>query len=159
MERIRTGAGVAMLCMAMLVIPGYSFDGKNEEAKVNVPYYEKEFSVAESDSGVEVNFNLKKGDRIVMHADGLIWAGVWFTGSNGPNGWNNCDNDPKFPLPGAHPFSLIIKIDDKYREAGTGLEFNYTGEGCKPVLRTNDDTPGGGNGAFRVSFKVYRKAD
>jgi hypothetical protein len=48
-----------------------------------------------------------------VNASGEIFAGVWFTGNNGPWGWDWRADDPKFPHHGtdeAHPFSLIGKI-------------------------------------------------
>jgi hypothetical protein len=56
---------------------------------------------------------VEKGDTLIFQAWGQIWAGVWFTGNNGPNGWNNLDNDPKFPLPGTHPYCLLGKLDTR----------------------------------------------
>ena len=49
-------------------------------------------------------------DGVVLSASGSIWAGVVATFSNGPEGWNNLDNDPKFPLPGTNPYCLLYAL-------------------------------------------------
>jgi hypothetical protein len=114
--------------------------------------------VQEADWDVYTGCDLEHADRVVISASGLIWAGVWFTGQNGPQGWTNIANDPKFPMPSARAYSLLAKTDGRYRPAGTGTAFNYTGAGSPLHLRINDDTPGNGNGAFVATVKVTRIA-
>jgi hypothetical protein len=36
---------------------------------------------------VGTNILLRNNDWIDISASGSIWAGVWFTGENGPRGW------------------------------------------------------------------------
>lgn len=72
------------------------------------------FIVPESSADVDTNIDVQDGDYIIVNAWGQIWAGVWLTGANGPRGWNNISNDPKFPLVGSHPYALIGKLDNTY---------------------------------------------
>src|SRR5689334_22717544 len=84
--------------------------------------------VKERDGLVDTHIDLAAGDRVVFYADGTIWSGVWFTGRNGPGGWNNIANDPKFPDPAAHAYSLLGVMDgDQSFEIGTGFDKVYTG--------------------------------
>jgi hypothetical protein len=118
----------------------------------------REFSVRETDFDVGTGLQLQAGDRVHIDAWGNIWAGVWFTGLNGPRGWDWIDYNPKFPLPGTHPFCLLGKI-------GAGGYF-YIGDnaniegvpapGGELLLRINDDVPANGNGAFTCLVQVYR---
>src|SRR5438309_1575425 len=66
-----------------------------------------EVTVREGDAMVRTGITVRQGDTLIFTAYGQIWAGVWLTGTNGPNGWNGIDGDPKFPLPGTHPFCLL----------------------------------------------------
>jgi hypothetical protein len=54
-----------------------------------------------------------------------VWAGVWFTGNNGPEGWVNWEAGPDSPLPYAAPFQLLGRLSGRYFEVGTGREFTY----------------------------------
>jgi hypothetical protein len=113
---------------------------------------------------VSTGLTLVAGDHVVLDASGDIWAGVLFTGSNGPAGWSAPHVAPDdFPVPGARPYSLIAKI-------GTGPWF-YVGahaeltadRGGLLVLGTNDSVPGNGNegalpGGFTGTATVTRPA-
>ena len=114
-------------------------------------------SVKESDLDVDTGLDVLMTDRLAINASGKIWAGVAFTGENGPRGWNNIDNDPKFPLPGTHPYSLLGKIGTQYFYIGDGNQVNHSIANGRLLLRINDDTPGNGSGAFTVNIKVWRK--
>lgn len=105
------------------------------------------------DSGLEVRYL----DYLVMEGTGNIWAGVWLTGENGPQGWNNIDPDRKFPLPGSHPYCLLGRLDGRYFYVGRGLSTFYRGRGSRLSLRTNDDRPGNGSGAFQCKIQQYRR--
>lgn len=118
---------------------------------------EQEITVPESSAGVDTGIELERQDRLVISASGQIWAGVPFTGANGPRGWNNVELDPKFPLIGSHPYSLIGKLDGRYFYVGDGVDRFYFGSGSRLMLRTNDDTPGGGSGAFTVLVQQWRR--
>ncbi len=112
--------------------------------------------VAESDWDVSTGCWLQNGDRVQISAGGSIWAGVWLTGNNGPQGWSNIANDSKFPMRTARAYSLLAKSNGNYRYAGTGVTYTYTGTGSWLYLRINDDSPGNGNGAFTVDVTVTR---
>jgi hypothetical protein len=64
-----------------------------------MPDLEQTQTVLESNQDVDTNFDIQTGDRILFSADGSIYAGVWFTGRNGPRGWDNIANDNKYPHP------------------------------------------------------------
>jgi len=72
----------------------------------------REVLARESDALVDTDIQVNRGDTAMFHAWGQIWAGVWLTGLNRPDGWTNIDNDPKFPLPGAHPYCLLGVLDN-----------------------------------------------
>lgn len=116
----------------------------------------KSFIVYESDWEVDTLMTLLKGDHVSISASGEIWAGVAFTGTNGPNGWNYTDCGSQFPLPCAHPFSLLYWVNGQYYEAGESVGFLYTGSGGPLYLRINDDTPGNGTGSFNVTVTITR---
>jgi hypothetical protein len=120
--------------------------------------FNADVQVPESSTGVDTGFDVQPLDRMVFRASGEIWAGVWLTGENTPRGWNNTDNDPKFPLPGGHPYSLLGRLGGLYFEIGDGLERVWNGPGAERLfLRTNDDTPGNGSGAFTCNVQVFRR--
>lgn len=119
---------------------------------------EQTIQVNERDFDVDTNLDIRTGDRLVISASGEIWAGVWLTGRNGPDGWNNIDLNPKFPLVCSHPYCLLGRLDGRYFFAGSGIERVYTGRDSRLFLRINDDAPGNGNGAFTAHIEVYRDA-
>lgn len=118
-------------------------------------------SVPESSSAVDTGLVYLPGDTATVTAAGQIWAGVILTGNNGPAGWTDYGGcQSKFPLPCAYPYSLIGTLDN-------GGSYFYVGNGStlgsaqltKPSwlwLRTNDDAPGNGSGAFSVTIQVQR---
>lgn len=114
-------------------------------------------TVREADFDVDSGIEVRPLDRLTLNATGSIWAGVVFTGQNGPNGWNNIDPDPKFPLVNSHPYCLIGRMDGRYFYVGEGQEFFYRGNGSRLILRTNDDAPGNGTGAFSCTVQQWRK--
>jgi hypothetical protein len=117
---------------------------------------DKTVTVNESDFDVDTGVDVRTGDRLVVSASGQIWAGVAFTGNNGPQGWNNIDCDPKFPLPCSHPFALLGKLNGSYFFIGSGIDKVHTGGDSRLFLRINDDTPANGNGSFTVHIQVFR---
>ncbi len=116
----------------------------------------KQIQVNESDWDVNTAMQVQQGDTLIFQAWGSIWAGVWFTGTNGPPGWNNIDNDPKFPLPGSHPYCLLGKLDTGYFYVGAYHRMDQTPDQGPLFLRINDDVPGNGSGAFQCLVQVYR---
>ncbi|WP_447985842.1 hypothetical protein [Nitrospira sp. Nam74] len=118
----------------------------------------KRVQVNEGDYDVDTNIDVVPGNTLIFQAWGSIWSGVWFTGNNGPRGWNNRDNDPKFPLPGAHPFMLLGLLDTGYFEIGSYVRLDETPFQGRLRLRINDDVPGNGSGAFVCQIMTYRNA-
>lgn len=120
-------------------------------------------SVPESSALVKTEIELLPGDDFEIEANGEIWAGVWATGKNGPEGWHNVDHDPKFPLnvgANAHPYSLIGRIEGQswfYLGRRFGPASYDGGQPGRLELRTNDDSPGNGNGTFNCHIQVWRE--
>jgi len=112
--------------------------------------------VREADFDVDTHLNVQPGDTLIFNAWGVIWAGVWGTGTNGPRGWNNIDPDPKFPLPGSHPFCLLGKLDAGYFYVGDNDRIDSIANKGELFLRINDDFPGNGSGAFTCIVQLYR---
>jgi hypothetical protein len=123
---------------------------------------QREIGVAEADHEVDTGIDLQPGDEVAFDAWDTIWSGVWLTERNGPAGWSNVDHDPKFPLhqgPDAHPYALIGRYDglDWFRVGDGRAREPYSGGNRRRVfLRTNDDMPGNGNGAFICRVSVWR---
>ena len=120
-----------------------------------------EVTVRESDCEVDAGVVLEPGDDFALEAGGSIHSGVLFTGANGPQGWDNVDHDPKFPLhegPDAHPFALIGRIGDEpwFYVGSSRSRAGYDGPPQRLLLRTNDDSPGNGSGAFTCRVRVWR---
>jgi hypothetical protein len=119
--------------------------------------FENSTQVREADYDVDTGAEVRTLDRIVLSASGSIWAGVWLTGQNGPRGWTNIDLDPKFPLVGSHPFALIGRLNGRYFYVGDGLDAFHRQPPSRLQLRSNDDSPGNGSGAFTCNIQVWRR--
>ncbi len=124
---------------------------------------DKQVVVRESDRDpVDTQVLLRNGDEVDLIASGSIWAGVWFTGSNGPRGWMTYSAGDQCPLPGVPPFSLLgMTPDDGYFYIGDRFRRTYQNESlgsgaARLYLQINDDSPGNGSGAFRVRIVVRR---
>jgi hypothetical protein len=123
---------------------------------------DKWVTIRESDYDVDTLVDLKNGDWLDISVSGSIWAGVWFTGENGPEGWTSYTAGNDSPLPGAHPFSLLGKTtEDGYFTVGNGIRRTYQNASLGPgetrlSLRTNDNKPGNGSGAFNAHILVWR---
>ena len=125
---------------------------------------DKWFDIPESQRGEQdTNITLRPGDEYELTGADTIWAGVWLTGLNGPEGWNDrVETNPASPMsnqPDAHPFALIGRFGaNPYFYVGHGISrkaYNL------PVpanlrLRINDNAPGNGSGAFRCRVQVWR---
>jgi hypothetical protein len=119
--------------------------------------------VRESDHDVDTGVELHPGDEFALTATGSIWAGVWFTGTNGPEGWTDrVVTDPRFPHTtgvDAHPFALLARTGpDPYRYVGRGWPRRpFSGSATQRLwLRINDDVAGNGSGSFRCLLQVWR---
>jgi hypothetical protein len=119
----------------------------------------RESDTNDSDTGVA----LQPGDEFALTGAGAIWAGVLFTGLNGPEGWmDRIETNLDFPLhnsPDARPFSLLGRFEGEgYFYVGAGLSrraFNRTSP-RRLFLRINDNAPGNGSGAFQCLVQVWR---
>ncbi len=134
--------------------------------------FDRTFQIPESAGDFDTGFIIRDGDQFLLEASGQIWAGVWLTGNNGPEGWNEVTYDTKFPLhgvPNAHPYCLTAKFGagGAYFYVGTrrpaagweryqasGIDQSITNR--QLILRINDDSPGNGNGAFSCRVRVLR---
>jgi len=119
------------------------------------------FTISEHQKGdLDTKIDVKVGDRLSITAEGEIYAGVWFTGNNGPGGWDDVTTDPKFPYtgrPDAHVYSLIAKVGSgPYFYVGTRLDRRPMTTAGRLFLRINDDLPRNGSGSFRGSITVNR---
>src|SRR4051794_11861087 len=74
----------------------------------------RQVQVSEGDGPVDTHIDVIQGDTLFFHAWGSIWAGVWWTGNNGPRGWDNIDNNTKFPLKSSHPYCLFGRLDTPF---------------------------------------------
>ena len=106
------------------------------------------------DSGVDVGPN----EWLALTGSGTINAGVLFGGDNGPEGWNSIDNNPALPLPGSRPFALlgILNSQPFYIGRSAATSDNFAAA-QRLFLRTNDDVPGNGTGAFGCDVEVWKK--
>lgn len=127
---------------------------KQPDVWVDVP----EAARGDLDTGI----TLRPGDEFAVTGTGAIWSGVWFTGLNGPEGWDRLESNPAFPLHStsdSRPFSLIGRLEgEPYFFVGRGLTrrpFERTGP-RRLFLRVNDNTPANGSGAFRALVEVWR---
>ena len=104
------------------------------------------------DSGLDVGPN----QWPVFTGLGEIWAGIIFTGNNGPHGWNAIENNSAFPLPGSRPFSLIGILDNQtfYIGRSNALRTNFSSF-KRLFFRTNDDVPGNGSGEFHCGVQLW----
>ncbi|HMV47695.1 MAG TPA: hypothetical protein PLD20_34725 [Blastocatellia bacterium] len=123
---------------------------------------DKWITVLERRQDVDTNILIQNNDWIDISVSGSIWAGVWFTGENGPQGWSGWGAGNDFPLPGSPPYSLLGKTaEDGYFFIGEGLRRTYMNATLGPgqtrlFLRINDNIPGNGSGAFNVRIQVWR---
>jgi hypothetical protein len=112
--------------------------------------------VPEYSSNVVVK-TLKPWESVTVAPGGRIWAGVWFTGENGPEGWNSTAPSG-YPLPGARTYSLIGRVSGQswqYVGASARTFSNNTPYNQSLYARVNDNQPGNGSGAFSVTFCYY----
>jgi hypothetical protein len=135
----------------------------------NVPQQVVEIKVRESDTWVDTGIDWLPNQRIEIRAWDTIWAGVWGTGRNDPEGWTLWDAGGKFPLQGrgggaaATPYCLIGRFGGFLFKVGNFCllfprdQHMWTNWGTRPrlFLRTNDDRPGNGNGCFTCEIKVF----
>ena len=125
--------------------------------------YDQTIAVSESaNQPVNAGVTIAGGDQIALTGGGSIWAGVWLTGNNGPEGWPDyVTTNPHFPLhgtPDSCQFSLIARVgNEPWRYVGLGqTRHSYAGGGGPLQLWINDDVHNNGNGAFTCRVQVWR---
>lgn len=129
----------------------------NVSRRANTVAADRTFSVPESTRGVRTGITINDGDRIIFDASSRIWAGVVFTGENGPEGWGELADNRNFPLVGARRFSLIGRVGSgRPFYIGHHNEVRHSGAAGELSLLTNDDAPGNGNGQFVSRVRVHR---
>lgn len=112
---------------------------------------------------VQTGIDVQPGDEVALTGEGAIWAGVWLTGENGPEGWAaRIETNPASPMhntPDAHPFALIGRLaDEPWFYIGRALSRRPLGgsQSRRLQLWINDNTPGNGSGQFRCHVQVWR---
>src|SRR5262249_22445110 len=84
-----------------------------------------------------------------------------FNGRNSPNGmaWT-VEGSSDYPLESAHEDALIGTVGrpgGPYFEIGSNLTYQHRGKPGRLFLRTNDNNPGNGSGAFSVTIQIRRQ--
>ena len=113
--------------------------------------------INEFDTMVDSGIDLGPNEFLAITGTGMINAGVILGGDNGPEGWNSIENNPSFPLPGTRPFSLLGMLDSQLFYIGKSTATSERFPSTKRLfLRTNDDVPGNGSGAFNAHIQVWK---
>lgn len=117
--------------------------------------------VPESASWIDTGIDIQEGDRIDFFASGEIWAGVLFTGGNGPEGWvgwvQTGSNWPYNNAPDAFSFCLIGQLGANIFRIGRRLTHIALGDTTQRLyVGINDDVPGNGSGEFSCRIVVRR---
>jgi len=126
--------------------------------------FEREYTIRPGLLGdLHTGVTLKWGDEYEIEAEGEIWAGDITIGNNGPEGvTDRIVDDARWPLHSgldplhAFPFALLGRLGGWFY-VGRGLpRRRYLGyESSRLFLRINDNSPGDGNGSFRVRVRVW----
>lgn len=113
--------------------------------------------INEFDTMVDSGIDLGPNEFMSITGTGTINAGVFLGGDNGPEGWNSIETNPQFPLPGTRPFSLLGSLDSQLFYIGKGTATTDRFLSPKRLfLRTNDNVPGNGSGAFNAFIQVWK---
>jgi hypothetical protein len=113
--------------------------------------------INEFDTNVDSGIDLGPNEFLAITGTGMINAGVFLGGDNGPEGWNSIENNSSFPLPGSRPFSLLGILDSQkfYIGKSTATTERFTSN-KRLFLGTNDNVPGNGSGAFNAHIQVWK---
>lgn len=116
-------------------------------------------TISEASQWVNTGVDVGPDQWLSLNAGGEIWSGVWLSGNNGPQGWNRIENSAYFPLPGSRPFSLVGRMHDlpPFYVGLSNARADNLLSAKRLYLRTNDDVPGDGNGAFNCQIQVWKK--
>jgi hypothetical protein len=154
---------MASLCLVSVGCGGPMESEGNEQSLVTTEqglvayngYNSQAITVRESNYDVDTGVDIPTNHRVVFSCSGSIWAGVWFTGNNGPEGWVNSPAGNDFPLPGSPSFGMLAKLGGSYQYIGTGKTTDFRDGQSRLFLRINDNVPANGSGAFTCYFSVY----
>jgi hypothetical protein len=141
---------------------GVDDDWQQAEEEAMAVVVDKYLNVREGDALVDAGVDVRNGDWLDISVTGTIWAGVWFTGRNGPNGWFGYTANNDSPLPGVRPFSLLgHTAEDGYFLIGSSLRRTYQNATLGPgqtrlAFEINDDRHGNGDGSFQVRLQLWR---
>jgi hypothetical protein len=163
---IREKAGFAVAVIVTLLLAA-ALAARPASADHETLVEERNYTVRENSYLYATGLQIRTGDRVVFTASGTIWpAGKLnpFYPPTGPDGYTDtdCSNpDSQFPAPCERKFSLLGQIDTINRAGGwffigSSSQRVYSGAGGWLYLRTNDDVPNNGEGAFELNVKVYR---
>lgn len=168
-SRVRRAA-TAVVALMVAATASWAATATAHAGEVVKQVADQEYSVPESTHGVDTDIDVKQGDRLLINGGGEIKTGFWW-GFNPPAGFDGDSDDPKFPLNQSplndhmcgskrcsRPHSLVGVFGGhpNYFYIGTSYDRTYDGPTRRLLLRTNDDAPGNGEGAFTARVRVFR---
>jgi len=112
--------------------------------------------ISEGSTGTDTGLDLGQDNWFAMSGAGEIWSGVPFSNTNGPQGWFAEAEGAGFPIPGAHPYSLIGTLGSKNFYIGVSNFKFQDSVSTRLFLRTNDDHPGDGSGHFTCRVELWK---
>ena len=116
-------------------------------------------SVPEGASQVTTTTYLTPGRSVFVAGSGSIWAGVWATEANGPQGWSSIAG-AGYPQPSARVYSLLARVNGAWTYVGAGATVTNSGTTTQRIqFRVNDNSPGNGSGAFTASYTTCEMSD
>ncbi len=142
---LRRSAGLSIATVVVGVVLAAFASAASASTYVPVP---------ESSGFVYTGLDAQAGKAVTVTSDAQqIWAGVWFTGWNGPQGWVGKKASSAFPWPGQPPYGLLAKQAGQTFWVGTGTQFTAPGTGAV-YLQINDDKVNNGAGQFGAYVSV-----
>jgi len=112
-------------------------------------------TVPEWSRGVATGIWVQPGQRLEVRCADTIWAGSYLFGRNDANGIWGWSADSSYPLPGYRIYSAVGLLNNRYFYVGTSHSRVHENLTSQLVLRTNDNVPGNGNGAFTCNVALY----
>ena len=155
-SRLRRPRLVALAVTMLLAALGSSASMASAAVPPGTTLFSRtDVELSECTGRINTGYNVTAGQNVevVANPNRQIWAGIWFTGNNGPAGWTSLGNS-QTPAPQFRAFSLLTRVGTDYRYIGNGASFRATTSG--PLyLVINDDVYCNGNGSFMIdSVKV-----
>ena len=150
-SRLRRPTLVALAVTMLLAALGSSASmASAAPAPGTLLFSRTDVELSECSGRINTGYTVSSGQRVEVVADPFrqIWAGVWFSGKNGPAGWTTPGNS-QTPSPKSPAFGLLARVGTDYQYIGNGASFTATTNG--PLyLVINDDVPCNGNGSFMI---------